>query len=328
MASFGLFKVDLLQPGAVAQLVNLLQPHIPYSLPLLGTLLHSSPSRLAEATDEGLITNLHAWTSFDPKKIERPSVFSAVILSTLDNNQARYFCSAETSGGDPSQGERDHVLQFIQDFLSDLNRLGLSSSIKMMPANEQVTVNAGIIVGSVHQKWLDTLSPLAGRIGPCTKFLRPPSEPGSAASSVPDLGQEFAITTLTPPDIQTLISSSAIPHTEEYFLSRCDTSICVRTVDAEGSPSRPVAWALQHTDGSIGTLYVQPEFRGKGLARAVVDSLARRLNEAEVPGERGGAFGWNWADVVQNNVNAERFFAGLHGWNIGWKCYWMFLASP
>ncbi|KZT26768.1 hypothetical protein NEOLEDRAFT_207535 [Neolentinus lepideus HHB14362 ss-1] len=323
-----LFKVDLTQPESALKLVHLLQPCIPQCLPVLGTLLHSSPSHGESPTSYGSISNLYAWASFDLDATGTPSLFSVVVISTLDNNQARYFCSAENNQEEPSQQEKAHVLDFIRAFLNIVNKLGLSSSIKMIPANEQVTAKGGIMVGSMHQKWVDTLSPLAGRIGPCTKFLRPPSVPGSAPITIGGLEGNFTISPLTALDIQTLVSTSAIPHSKEYFLSRCDTSICIGTIGAEGSPSQPVAWALQHTDGSIGTLYVQPELRGKGLARTVVESLVRRLDQAEMPEERGGAFRWNWVDTVENNVNAERFFGSLQGWNKGWMCYWMFLAFP
>lgn len=42
---------------------------------------------------------------------------------------------------------------------------------------------------------------------------------------------------------------------------------------------RPVAWALTHSDGSMGFLHVLDEYRGQGMARSIGTWLARRQLE-------------------------------------------------
>lgn len=189
----------------------------------------------------------------------------------------------------------------------------------------------GILVGSIHDKWVDTLSLIALGNGGCTKYLLPPLTSRSSPPATDDrrLPEDLTISQLEPSDIPILKSASAIPHADEYYTSRCVMSVCIRT-NIEGSPSLPVAWAFPHADGSIGGLYVQPQFRAKGLAQQVIEAAVDRLRMGEREEERGGALGWNWVDVMENNASGERLFERMAGagWKAGWKCNWMMLKFP
>lgn len=55
-------------------------------------------------------------------------------------------------------------------------------------------------------------------------------------------------------------------------------SCCV--LDADG---KPVSWILTYTSCAIGMLYTQPEHRGKGYAKVVVNSIARRNHALGYP---------------------------------------------
>ncbi|XP_029031246.1 glycine N-acyltransferase-like protein 3 [Betta splendens] len=55
-------------------------------------------------------------------------------------------------------------------------------------------------------------------------------------------------------------------------------SCCV--LDAEG---RPVSWILTYASCSMGMLYTLPEHRGKGYAKAVIVTLAKRLQAQDYP---------------------------------------------
>jgi GNAT superfamily N-acetyltransferase len=46
---------------------------------------------------------------------------------------------------------------------------------------------------------------------------------------------------------------------------------------------RPVAFALVHSDGSMGILHTEPEFRGQGLGRTVSTALIRKLVDLDQP---------------------------------------------
>ena len=90
----------------------------------------------------------------------------------------------------------------------------------------------------------------------------------------------------------------------------------VGVFDKEG---RAVAWAFVGLDGSLTTLHVEEEYRGRGLAKAVTTKLLR---------EKMGGF-WEaglkrWAHgyVVVGNRESEGMCRSLGGWE-GSRVYWL-----
>lgn len=55
-------------------------------------------------------------------------------------------------------------------------------------------------------------------------------------------------------------------------------SCCV--LDAEG---KPVSWILTYASLAMGMLYTLPEHRGKGYAKAVISTMAKRLHAQDFP---------------------------------------------
>lgn len=51
------------------------------------------------------------------------------------------------------------------------------------------------------------------------------------------------------------------------------------TVCVETDAGCPVAWELQQENGSVGILYVEPEYRRKKLGSIVSRTLAKKLNK-------------------------------------------------
>lgn len=62
-----------------------------------------------------------------------------------------------------------------------------------------------------------------------------------------------------------------------------------------------VAWAFVGIDGSLCSMFVVEEFRGRGLARIV----ARVLLRAYYKGQKEGGSGWVHAEVGEGNVASE-----------------------
>ena len=82
----------------------------------------------------------------------------------------------------------------------------------------------------------------------------------------------------------------------------------------------PVAWAFLGVDGSLSTLHVEKEYRGKGVARAV----AVRLWEKELKSFTGMEGGERWAsaDVATYNRESNAVCKGLGG-EVAYIDYWL-----
>lgn len=87
------------------------------------------------------------------------------------------------------------------------------------------------------------------------------------------------------------------------------------------------AWAYVGIDGSIATLYVLPDFRGKGLSSIIARELLARLEKGEFA-DLGydGKSGWVHADVYDGNTGSEAVMKGLGG-SIWWKSSYIWIDS-
>jgi GNAT superfamily N-acetyltransferase len=98
-----------------------------------------------------------------------------------------------------------------------------------------------------------------------------------------------------------------------------------------------VAWGFLSVDGSLASLYTDPQLRGRGMGKAVGKRLGRMVQAgdgARMDGERdeaGMAFrgvrpGGDWvhADVMAANIGSVKVMEGLGGvW--AWDCHWCWL---
>lgn len=86
----------------------------------------------------------------------------------------------------------------------------------------------------------------------------------------------------------------------------------VATLPSPSDPSvrEPAAWILSHSDSALGTLFVMPDHRRKGLAKQVVH---HRL--AQPGASRGFVF------VEKGNEASEGLWETL-GWEKGWETVW------
>lgn len=102
-----------------------------------------------------------------------------------------------------------------------------------------------------------------------------------------------------------------------------------------------VAWAFVDVDGSLATLFVVPEQRGKGLAKAVAGGLLGKLSKGEfreISGKTGPVnghhgllpfgqgSGWVHSEVKEGNSRSENVVEGLGGKRCGMSRY-VFIAS-
>ena len=79
-----------------------------------------------------------------------------------------------------------------------------------------------------------------------------------------------------------------------------------------------VAWGFIGIDGGFATLYVRPEYRGRGLATCVARELLGRLARREYADlGYAGLSGWVHADVKMGNEGSEGVMRALGG-EVGW----------
>jgi ribosomal protein S18 acetylase RimI-like enzyme len=88
----------------------------------------------------------------------------------------------------------------------------------------------------------------------------------------------------------------------------------------EDATDRAVAWTFLGLDGSLTTLHTEPEWRGRGIAKAVAAKLIKECAPGLAVDEKGSA--WSHADVYVGNVQSESVCRSLGG-KAMWEHYWV-----
>lgn len=155
---------------------------------------------------------------------------------------------------------------------------------------------------------------------------------GSHTSPLPE---GFNIAPVASEQLGLVIATSGIPREAETL--RGLPSVAILNDGGE-----MVAWAFVDVDGSLATLFVVPEQRGKGLAKAVAGGLLGKLGRGEFRGISGGqngavngddgllpfgqGSGWVHSEVKEGNSRSEKVVEGLGGKRCGMSRY-VFIAS-
>ncbi|KAL3463952.1 hypothetical protein BJX64DRAFT_107959 [Aspergillus heterothallicus] len=98
------------------------------------------------------------------------------------------------------------------------------------------------------------------------------------------------------------------------------------SIGKQGSGEMPIAWAFLGFDGSLSSLHVEPEHRGRGLAALVGREVMKRGVEVFEPenscsGPRGTSEEWYYADVAVDNAASRRVMEKMGGvarWRVAW----------
>ena len=158
------------------------------------------------------------------------------------------------------------------------------------------------------------------------------------------LGLEWT-TSFSTPDFELVRSRTSVPRRDRTL--RLLPGLGLRS--GEG---RLVSWAFLSPDGSLASLHVEPEFRGRGLGKKVAGGVMGMLGgrvemdaKGEGEGEGGGGEGeggtgdgqgglyfegvregeeWGHADVAVDNKDSRGVTRGLGG-KEGWICYWVWI---
>jgi ribosomal protein S18 acetylase RimI-like enzyme len=115
-------------------------------------------------------------------------------------------------------------------------------------------------------------------------------------------------------DIDIVKARTDIPRSTKTLLSLKSVGV----FDEEND--KAVAWSFLGLDGSLTTLHTEPEYRGKGLAKAVAVRIFRKYAPGLAVDNEGNA--WSHGDVYMGNVQSEAVCKSLGGQALS-KVYWV-----
>lgn len=208
--------------------------------------------------------------------------------------------AAAAANGGPAAAARDHVGLSIADYAGHM-------------ANPNI-----VLFGSVHEATTMILQ----RIGLLADEF--------ATTLVPNHNYIFSIADLPAArDLPSGLRWGVPAQTEHFELIRSRTQIprqdrTLKILPAlaiflDGSQT-PISWAFVGLDGSLTTLHVEPEYRGKGLAKIITAKLFRENMQAFE--EERGEVELAQSIVIKGNEASSRVAESLGGQN---QCevYWL-----
>jgi ribosomal protein S18 acetylase RimI-like enzyme len=98
-------------------------------------------------------------------------------------------------------------------------------------------------------------------------------------------------------------------------------SIAIFPDSVDGKDTAPIAWSFLGPDASLSSLHVEPEWRGKGLAKKLAAKLFRE-GSVGVFGAEGDEDVWAHADVALGNSQSRGVCKSLGGVE-KWQVYWL-----
>lgn len=314
MLTSTLHKADITSKDDIDALAQLLRPHIPYSLPVLGCIFSGDIEYKA----------LTLWTTFPLNNILNstelpnyavPSIYSVISYSSLHDHQFRFFCSAETAPtGDPL-AEDTHVFETIGHLLSDRE----NGAPPEAWAGGVTLKSEGVVeIGHVNERWISCLQPYITRDYLCIAFVRPPRENPSQTPWDTSLDPQFEVSELRESDVDFVQESLRhYPRSRECVRARIPYSICIRRKNSD--IQTPVAWSLLAADGSIGMLHVESDMRRMGLARMCMVALSRKMEKmfATDDPEKKNLYPyarWEYSAVYHENEASMKLSRSLEGW--------------
>jgi hypothetical protein len=142
----------------------------------------------------------------------------------------------------------------------------------------------------------------------------------SSISSRRSIPEGFTVARVPEDQLDIVLSTSSIPR-------QPSTMLMLPSVGLLNQDGKLVAWGYVGIDGSFATLYVLPEYRGKGLASVVAVELLSRLDRGEF-GDMGygGKSWWVHSDVYAGNGGSEGVMKSLGGY-VGWESTYIWIDS-
>lgn len=134
----------------------------------------------------------------------------------------------------------------------------------------------------------------------------------------PNLPAGFTVARVPKDQLDLVISTSTIPRQKATLLLQPNLGIL-------NSSGALVAWGYVGIDGSIATLFVLEEYRGRGFAKYVAAEMVGRYGRGDFK-DLGydGRTGWVHSDVKRGNEGSEGVMKALGG-EVRWEASYVWL---
>lgn len=321
-----------------AHILNVLRPRLPLSLPVYRRIQfrHFSPSA-------------RIITSFDTSPAAGEPWL--VVFSDPDRGpETQLFLhgSWETSSSSAGSDVSDEVIAGLMEALVLHLRSGealYAPSLRTEIVQARVAAVAGegydpatdgrhlVMMGSVHARTAKVVRDL-GLLDPEWAVMDSDGMPEAYNKWVFDLrnttGHEDVLPdglrwgTMRTPHYALVRSRTAIPR-QDRTLSILPTVAIFPAQSGDGDVD-PVGWLFLGVDSSLTTLHVEPEYRGKGLAKILARKAWKQhldhYRTSYIDGRNEVNERWAHADVATGNVASNAVCKSLGG-KVEWTDYWM-----
>lgn len=302
------------QANAIDCFLPILKPHLPHSNPLYNRLQapHNIPSRHC----------LFAAT-FPPDSTTLPEIYTITFAdrSRHEESQIWAFNPLITNPSSPGLSQNEEEI-----LKTHLNSLVLFLKNIQIPEAPGWPFSPNLRFGCIHEYIATALIQAAeGKdaiannrpwnawsifLAALTSTKRPPR-------LLPD---GFEIGRVPEEQLGTVLETSSIKR-------QASTMLMLPNVGLLNKDGKLVAWGYIGIDGSFATLYVLPDYRGRGFASLVATELLGRLSRGQFS-DLGfhGTSGWAHSDVYVGNKESEGVMKSLGGEAL-WVNYYLWVDS-
>jgi GNAT superfamily N-acetyltransferase len=116
------------------------------------------------------------------------------------------------------------------------------------------------------------------------------------------LPEGYELGTVPADQIDLVLASSKVKRQPDTYLALPNVAVFMSSL--QNTEKTLVAWAYLSIDKSLGTLYVLPEHRGRGLAKMAAAKILRDLYEG-VAGPEKAQSDWCCAQVSSDNAESQ-----------------------
>lgn len=266
---------------------------------------------------------------------------------TINSDNGEYisdFCTIPPERQDIARKQIWNLLQFIHsdlmpEYLAHLSNLEDQSDVLEQQQNIKVIPKhnpPSILIGSLHTGLVKLLttndSYLNAQFRPGLKVHRYDPLPYVKYIFAPDVfqtgdneksnplpeGYFYGSEGLKAEHVDLVRSRTHIPRGRKTLLAMPSV-----VVYHSSSAEAPIAWGFLAFDGSLATLHVEPEHRGKGIAAILSREVMRRGIGSGVYGSNSMELGYTHADVARDNIASRKVMekvGGGKGWR--WSVTW------